>query len=215
MAVKYIIGIDEVGRGALAGPVTVAAVAVPISFRGKNDLGLPLRDSKKLLPTYRERWFSFVKEKGILFAVAHVQPSIIDRVNISKAANLAASRALNKLALAKPKLVSGSRVMLDGGLYLRESSLVALPRSSLTIIKGDEKVPAIALASIIAKVRRDRLMVRMHKKFPGYGFAAHKGYGTVRHIKMCRKMGLSAFHRRSFSRGMLLSKASFDILGAR
>ncbi|MDP3956492.1 MAG: ribonuclease HII [bacterium] len=239
----FIIGIDEVGRGSLAGPVTVAAVLLP-SFRAKrmastglkltsliranermtnrpNRRGIPLRDSKKLSASRREAWYKFLKNSpGIKYAVSHVRPATIDRINISNAANLAAYRTLQKLLAknqmgdlrpafwpASPKLKRGERgspsgrpaIFLDGGLYMRNSiQKTSLPFKSRTITKGDEKIPAIALASIIAKVRRDALMKRLHKKHVHYGFDVHKGYGTKKHFKAIKKYGLSEAHRESF-----------------
>ncbi|MEK7163030.1 MAG: ribonuclease HII [Patescibacteria group bacterium] len=205
--IKYIIGIDEVGRGPLAGPVTVAAVAVTVNskFRIKN-AKLKLKDSKKLLPKQREEWFYFIKQQKISFAIASVSPKIIDKINISNAANLAATRAVKKLLISNQQLIINScKIFLDGGLYLNKNIRVypLLKKfnpflSASTIIKGDEKIPAISLASIVAKVARDRMMMNIHKKYPRYGFDKHKGYGTKQHIKMIKKYGLSPIHRKSF-----------------
>lgn len=190
------IGIDEVGRGPLAGPVTVGAVFIknPRSVRLKN-----LRDSKKLSPRKREEWYSLLlslqKEKKLFFATAHISPRVIDKINISKAANHAALRALRKLikkAGLNPRHV---KVLLDGGLRLPSKEEAY---NSKTIIKGDEKIGVIALASIVAKVERDRYMVRASKKYLGYGFELHKGYGTKLHRKMIRKKGPSKIHRLTF-----------------
>lgn len=198
MKLKYIIGIDEVGRGPLAGPVTVAAVSVPrgSSFKIHD---LRLRDSKKLSARQREIWFDYIKKnKKIFYAIANVSPKIIDKINISQAANLAATRALKKL-LMKQKLPRNKiKIFLDGGLKIKEPlSTFYNPR---TIIKGDEKIPAIAMASIVAKVTRDKKMARLHKKYPRYGFDKHKGYGTKKHIKALKKHGLSDIHRQTFSK---------------
>lgn len=205
--IKYIIGIDEVGRGPLAGPVTVAAVAVTVNskFRIKN-AKLKLKDSKKLLPKQREEWFYFIKQQKISFAIASVSPKIIDKINISNAANLAATRAVKKLLISNQQLIINScKIFLDGGLYLNKNIRVypLLKKfnpflSASTIIKGDEKIPAISLASIVAKVARDRMMMNIHKKYPRYVFDKHKGYGTKQHIKMIKKYGLSPIHRKSF-----------------
>jgi ribonuclease HII len=239
---KYIIGIDEAGRGPLAGPVTVAAVATtvnPKSVFAKQIPGgsirnpkfklkrqgvylskhpVPLRDSKKLSPKQREAWFQWIKKHsnillnvGMFYAVASVSPRIIDKINISNAANLAASRALQKLlnTLTIVKVLSKNTVeiFLDGGLFINSKfknqnaklqSKIKKLQNIKTITKGDEKIPAIMLASIVAKVSRDRQMFRLHKKYPKYGFDKHKGYATKKHIKAIKKHGRSPMHRKSF-----------------
>ncbi len=207
--IKYIIGIDEVGRGPLAGPVVVAALAVPTKLRiknaelRKNFKSAKLRDSKKLSLKQREIWFEYVKKHPkIFYAIASVSPKVIDKINISNAANLAATRAFQKLvntyAIASVLTKNNNvnvKIFLDGGLYLNKK----YPRlSASTIIKGDEKIPVISFASIVAKVTRDRMMRKLHKKYPQYGFDKHKGYGTKEHFKAIRKHGLSPIHRKSF-----------------
>lgn len=197
MRQKFVIGIDEVGRGPLAGPVAVAALALPrnLKFRMKN-LELPLRDSKKLTPKQREMWFTYLKNHPhIFYATATVSPKIIDKINISQAANRAASLALAKLIKNYKFRIKNCRIVLDGNLFLDSKFYILDP---CTIIKGDEKIPAIMLASIVAKVTRDRMMHRLHKKYPAYGFDEHKGYGTRKHRKAMHKNGLSPIHRRSF-----------------
>lgn len=205
----YIIGIDEVGRGPLAGPVTVAAVALSIKLKTKNlKLKTKLRDSKKLSHKQRERWFQYIiKESELPYATASVSPKIIDIINISKAANLAATRAFIKLTKNYKLKTKSCNIFLDGGLYLNKQTLVASGYwlNPKTIIKGDEKIPSIALASIIAKVTRDRLMKKLHKKYPRYGFDKHKGYGTKQHIKTIKKHGRSPIHRKSFKIKLLKS----------
>lgn len=227
---KYIIGIDEVGRGPLAGPVVVAALALPqnsclsgrqaklriknaelrTTEKSKNSEFLilhsklaKLRDSKKLSPQQREKWFDWVKENKILYAVASVSPRIIDKINISNAANLAAQNALERLiknavpAGRQAKLrIKNCKVFLDGGLYLKRSKIQDLRFK--TVIRGDEKIPAISLASIVAKVTRDKKMKEFHKKYPRYGFDKHKGYGTKYHIRAIKRNGVSKIHRKSF-----------------
>ncbi|MBI5147732.1 MAG: ribonuclease HII [Parcubacteria group bacterium] len=199
MAEKYIIGIDEVGRGALAGPVAVAAVLLPSGFgREIAKAGLPMRDSKKLSPKQRENWFRFIKNHPkIFYAVASVSPKIIDEINISQAANLAATRAFHRLIANRKAQSKHYKVFLDGGLYLQK-----IPYSKFhilnSIIKGDEKIPAISLASVVAKVTRDKKMKKLHEKYPRYDFMNNVGYGTEGHIKAIKKCGHSAVHRRSF-----------------
>ena len=202
-------GIDEAGRGPLAGPVVVAGVKIRNAKAAKR-LFAGIRDSKKLSAKKREEWFLFLASRPeIEYAVARVWPAVIDRINISRAANLAARRVHRKLSannesiankrirfshsqIRKDSLFADVKVLLDGGLYLPDS----IPQK--TIIKGDEKIPVIAAASIIAKVTRDRIMMRLHKKFPEYRFDLHKGYGTRFHRRILRSIGRSEIHRASF-----------------
>ncbi len=179
---NYEIGIDEVGRGSLAGPVVVGVVALPNNFQLKPPC--KLADSKKLNKNQRELWYQYVID-NIPFALARVYPTTIDRINISQAANLAATRALKRLSLS-------GRVLLDGGLKLNNNQ----PYQS--IIKGDEKYDSIALASIIAKVHRDKIMTNHHRLYYQYGFDRHKGYGTQIHLAALKKFGPCPIHRRSF-----------------
>jgi len=185
----HIIGIDEVGRGALAGPVVVAGIASTRPFRF-NSSGLgKLRDSKKLTAGKREKWFRrFVSDPAIKFAVSRVTPRVIDRINISRAADRAALRVIKRLGFDRRRVFA----YLDGGLFLPPE----IPHQ--TIIKGDEKIKLIAAASIVAKVTRDRYMRRLHKKEPRYDFHIHKGYGTKLHISHIKQLGYSDFHRKSF-----------------
>ena len=194
MARKYIIGIDEVGRGPLAGPVTVVALALPRALRIKNNELGELKDSKKLSAKRREKWETIViNNPTIFYETASVYPKMIDRINISKAANLAATRAVTKLISNYQFLISNLRIYLDGGLYLNQRSL-----NARTIVRGDEKFTCIKLASIMAKVKRDRAMKRNNKKYPAYGFDDHKGYGTKKHILALKKHGMSPIHRKTF-----------------
>ena len=197
---KYVVGIDEVGRGSLAGPVVVAAVAATLVAgswylvagkpRGK------LRDSKKLAPKRREEWFAYIKiHPQVSYAVARVYPRTIERINISRAANLAAARAYRRLMVKRGGHIASRRIYLDGGLYIGKNKHFPNAR---TIVRGDEKFTAIKLASIVAKVSRDRLMTRLAKKHPQYGFEMHKGYGTEAHFAALRKHGPSEAHRLTF-----------------
>lgn len=198
-AQKYIIGLDEVGRGALAGPVVVAAAMVLAGRFGS------LKDSKKLKPWQREAWYAYFKKSGeVRFAVARVYPRGIERLNISGAANRAALHAFIRLVknAKKEGIKIDSRtatVFLDGGLFLE--SRVAQKGHAYradTIIKGDEKISAVAAASIVAKVTRDRFMMRLAKQYPAYSFEKHKGYGTNVHMKALAKAGPCAAHRLTF-----------------
>jgi ribonuclease HII len=199
---KYVIGIDEVGRGALAGPVAVAAALIkgPRAISTHRELG-KLKDSKKLSPKQRAAWFSYFKDDlSIEFSVARVYPRRIGKMNISCATNLAALRACDQLIKNHGPRIKNVRIFLDGGLFLGKG---IQPANARTVVKGDEKIPAIAVASIIAKVTRDRFMVRLAKKYPAYGFEMHKGYGTKAHYKALRRDGPSPAHRLTFIKKIL------------
>ena len=203
---KYIIGIDEVGRGPLAGPVAIGVVRLKVeSLKINTKWGKDFRDSKKLSAKAREAWFVKIEEarsEGWLeYAVAFVAPSVIDKRGIVYAINAAIFRALKIVdsPVPAPRQSShvtcqlSSLVLLDGGLR----APAHYPHQQ-TIIKGDEKELVIALASIVAKVTRDRRMVALAKKFPAYGFEKHKGYGTRAHYEAIKKHGITPHHRRSF-----------------
>ena len=149
----------------------------------------------------REEWFLYLKKTETIFAIAKVSPPVIDKMNISRAANIDAGRALKKVLFLANLREEDVNIFLDGGLYL-ESKEKSLPKA-LTIVKGDEKVKVIAAASIVAKVMRDRFMTRLSKKYLGYGLEVHKGYGTRAHIGAIKKQGLSDVHRRSFTKKII------------
>ena len=186
---KYIIGIDEVGRGPLAGPVAVGAVAAtPLMLRRFR----AIKESKQLSPAKREEWdkkMCDLASHELRLAVSMVSAREIDRIGITAAIRKALAASLRKLSIDP----SECEVLLDGGL----SAPLSYERQT-TIIRGDASVTAIAMASVIAKVKRDGLMVREAKRYPEYGFAAHKGYGTKTHMDALRKHGLSPLHRKSF-----------------
>ena len=188
---RFMLGVDEAGRGPLAGPVAIGVVAV--SERFIITLEFPgLADSKQLTLLAREKLFRQMRERmrsgDIQFCVRSISAERIDRWGLSRARALATARAPRSLA-PEPDGVS---IYLDG-------LLKAPPEyDQQTIIGGDEAVPIIALASIAAKVMRDRLMTRLAKQFPKYGFEIHKGYGTQAHYRALKKYGLCAIHRRSF-----------------
>ena len=201
-ASPYIMGIDEVGRGALAGPVVVAAALIrdPRAIRSRRELG-KLRDSKKLSAKQRVAWSAYFKDNPTIeFSVACVYPRRIEKMNISRAANLAALRACDRLGEQCGLSMRNVRIFLDGGLFLGGGDQ---PANAKTVVKGDEKIPAVAAASIIAKVTRDRFMVRLAKKYPAYGFDAHKGYGTKAHYEALRRDGPSPAHRLTFIKKIL------------
>lgn len=190
-----ILGIDEAGRGPLAGPVSVGVVKLSESFNKRFFKGI--KDSKQLTAEERELWFSLAteaKKKGELdFKVSLVSEKIIDRHGISYALRLGIKRCLSSLGA-----LPDAQIFLDGAL-----KAPAAFEHQLTVIKGDEKIPVISLASICAKVVRDRKMVRLAKKFPQFGFQVHKGYGTRSHLEALRKFGPAELHRLSFLKNVL------------
>lgn len=186
MKTRYIVGIDEVGRGPLAGPITVAAVVKPKKFTWKN-----FKDSKKLSPQKRDEFF--FKFKTLPHAVSSVNNLLIDRLGVSAAVRLCVGRCLKKLSLRFSSDPSRFKILLDGSLFAPKTY-----KNQKTIIKGDEKIPIIAVASIIAKIKRDRHMLKMHRLFPQYNFGIHKGYGTKLHQEAIRQYGLCEIHRKSF-----------------
>ena len=200
--IKYLIGIDEVGRGCLAGPIAVTALVLPLKFKVASfKFKVPLRDSKKLSAAQRERWAEHAKNHPqIFYATAYVYPKAIERINISQAANLAATRCVKRLMTRNKKLMTNNefRVLLDGGLFIGRSLVSSHKLSVRTVVRGDEKFNCIKLASIVAKVSRDRAMRRLHRKFPEYGLDQHKGYGTSQHVAAIKKHGPSPIHRLTF-----------------
>lgn len=191
MSIKYNVGIDEVGRGPLAGPVTLCACMAAADF----DIAwfLEIKDSKKLSEKKREEWFrkaEAARDAGLLlWVVVSKTAEEIDRLGIAVAIREALSECLKGLGVAP----ASTNIYLDGSLFAPAPYI-----HQETIIKGDEKVPLISIASIIAKVTRDRYMNEMNKKYPQYGFDAHKGYGTKIHINAIKKYGPTPLHRRSF-----------------
>lgn len=174
-------GVDEVGRGCLAGPVSAAAVVLPASARIAG-----INDSKALTPRARVELDARIRSLAVTLAVAHVEPSAIDAVGIA-AANLIAMR----------RAIAGLGVPIDHALV--DGLPVDLGVPSTAIVGGDRRVAAIAAASIVAKVARDALMRRFDAEFPEYGFAANKGYGTAEHLAVIARIGPCALHRMSFA----------------
>jgi ribonuclease HII len=175
-------GVDEVGRGPLAGPVVAAAVILDDLQRIRG-----LRDSKVLGPVTRRRLAAEIRAKALCVCVAEASVEEIDRLNILQATLLAMRRAVEGLRLVP------ARVLVDG------NRLPTLRVPAEAIPKGDATVPAIAAASIVAKVYRDELLERLHEQHPQYGFAGHKGYPTPQHLAALREHGACAAHRRSFA----------------
>lgn len=192
MAVKFVGGIDEAGRGPLAGPVSVALLVAPKGFRFWHPKLGKIRDVKKLTPRMRLLWYKYLAEHPKLcWAHSYVTCRVIDRVNISRAVERGIKRLVFRAA-QRPDFV-----FLDGSLSLSDK----IPHK--VVIKGDEKIPVVAAASIIAKVRRDRYMIKMAKRFPRYNFDIHKGYGTRKHIELIKSFGPSPLHRATFLRNFV------------
>mgnify|MGYP000895812383 CR=1 FL=1 len=192
------VGVDEAGRGPLAGPVMAAAAAIvlPIDRRGFADLSGIVRDSKKMTPGAREAAYCrIIRHKNLVCASAGVGEKIIDKINILEASKLAMRRAVKRvIAQMKDKISAGKIVcLIDGNFSIK------IPYEQKSIIGGDAKVFCIAAASIVAKVQRDRLMKKIDKLYPEYGFARHKGYGTAKHLAAIGKHGLCSVHRRTFA----------------
>lgn len=183
--VSSICGVDEAGRGPLAGPVCAAAVMLP---RGLEIAGLD--DSKKLSEKKREALFDEIKARAISYAVAFASVEEIERLNILNATFLAMNRAIKALKKT-PELA-----LIDGN----RNSGIEMP--SRFVVKGDGCCADIAAASILAKVTRDRYMLQMAQQYPGYGFEKHKGYGTKQHYEAIRALGPSPIHRMSFLKKM-------------
>ncbi|HDZ56158.1 MAG TPA: ribonuclease HII [Pseudomonas xinjiangensis] len=179
---EFVAGVDEVGRGPLCGAVVTAAVILdpmrPIEG---------LNDSKKLTKARREELSVLIRERALAWSIARAEVEEIDQLNILHATMLAMQRAVAGLSI-KP-----DRVLVDG------NRCPILPMPSEPVIKGDSRVPAIAAASILAKVARDREMVELDQIYPGYGLASHKGYATPVHLQALRDLGATIIHRRSFA----------------
>jgi len=179
-------GIDEAGRGPLAGPVCAAAVILPTDLEIEG-----LNDSKKLTEKKREALFDVVKEKALAYSIVMVDEKVIDEINILQATLLAMRRAVETLEI-KP-----DAALIDGnqkpGLSIEER----------TVVKGDAKSMSIAAASILAKVSRDRFMLELDEKYPQYQFEKHKGYGTKLHYECIEQFGISPVHRLTFLKKIL------------
>lgn len=184
---KLIGGIDEVGRGPLAGPVVAACVLMPSGFILEDKRLLGIKDSKKLSEKKREELFDVIMESFPAVGIGLCNHNTIDRINILEASFLAMKKSLGDLR-TKPDYI-----LVDGKFKIPNLSL-----EQKAIIKGDSLVLLIAAASIIAKVTRDRLMLLASEKYPQYGFAQHKGYGTKFHIEALQTFGPCSLHRKSF-----------------
>ncbi|MFC4404597.1 ribonuclease HII [Gracilibacillus xinjiangensis] len=183
---KFVAGVDEVGRGPLAGPVVAAAVVLPADF-----CLLGLDDSKKLSKSTREAYYDYIIENALAYKVGIIEPAEIDQLNIYQATKKAMRFALDNIPL---KL---DHVLIDA------VELEGLPYTSESIIKGDQKSISIAAASIIAKVTRDRMMAEYHRKYPQFQFEKNSGYGTKDHISAINQYGITNIHRRSFLKNII------------
>jgi ribonuclease HII len=188
---RAVAGIDEAGRGCLAGPVVAAAVILPETF------SLPgLADSKTLSPTRRDGLAAAIGQVAVAWSLGVIWPRDIDRLNILQATLLAMSRAAAGLEVRPEGL------LIDGNTRIPEAMLRAAGCSPLPdqreIVDGDAKIPVISAASVIAKTFRDALMAKLDRRYPGYGFAIHKGYGTPDHYRVLRSLGPCRMHRLTF-----------------
>jgi len=183
---EFICGIDEAGRGPLAGPVCAAAVILP-----KDHPILYLNDSKQLTEKKREELFEVIQKEAVSYGISLVSEKVIDEINILQATYVAMQQAIAKLN-PQPKCT------LNDAVTIPKITIRQVP-----IIKGDAKSASIAAASILAKVTRDHLMIEYDKLYPEYGFASHKGYGAQSHIEALRKYGPCPIHRQTFIQGIL------------
>lgn len=188
---NYIACIDEVGRGCLAGDVVACAIIMPkdIFIEGIND-------SKKLTPKKRDKYYDIILENAIAVGIGSIDSKTIDEINIKKSTLLAMQKAIDNL-----KDKNGNNIIPEYILIDAEKINTSIPQQS--IIKGDEKCHGIAAASIIAKVYRDRKCLDLEKRYPGYGFEKHKGYGTKQHREALHALGPCEIHRRSFLKKIL------------
>lgn len=187
-----ICGVDEAGRGPLAGPVVAGAVVLP-----KDEIIYYLNDSKKLSEKKREELFPLIKEKAVAWGVGIVSPETIDEINILQATYRAMQMALENLSV-KPDLLLNDAVTIPG-----------VEAEQVPIVKGDAKSASIAAASILAKVTRDHMMDEYDQLYPGYGFAKHKGYGTKDHVEAILTQGPCPIHRKSFI-GKILARGTYE-----
>lgn len=195
-------GVDEVGRGCLAGPVVAAAVVLPagleIAVAGGGAPGLEwlakVNDSKLLSAEEREELAPLIRGLARAYCIAQASVAEIDRINIYHASHLAMLRALQGLVTPCGETLVAHHVLVDGNRVPQ-----GLPSSATAIVKGDSRSISIACASIIAKVHRDQMMVELDRKYPGYGLAVHKGYSTPQHQAALKALGARSIHRKSFA----------------
>ncbi len=180
---QRVVGVDEVGLGCLAGPIVAAAVLIPMNVE---PIAL-VRDSKKLSAVQREQAFEQIRRQAIGIGVGMASVLEIEEVNVLQASYLAMRRAIDRIQSVDHALIDGRGIKVDLGLPIT------------TIIKGDAKSYAIACASIVAKVRRDRLMKKLANRYPGYGWERNMGYGTKQHLEGIRSIGITPWHRKTYA----------------
>lgn len=195
---KYIAGVDEVGRGPLAGPVVTAAVVLPEDF---DVLGID--DSKKLSEKKREELFDIIMERAVAVGIGEASEKTIDEINILQATKVAMRKAVEECdAKLREKMAeAGESGSIDYVLF-DAMKIDEIEKPQESIIKGDANILAIAAASIIAKVTRDRMMVEYDERYPGYAFAKNKGYGTKAHYEGLHAQGMCPIHRRTFLKNL-------------
>jgi ribonuclease HII len=222
---SFVVGCDEVGRGCVAGPVVASAVALDLRFRIKDLRGVT--DSKLLNAKQRERFDGIIRQNALGWGIGVVSHKVIDKINIHQASLLAMRKAVESLMSVIPSECSRVEESLSqdikGSLHSSsdafrlgrddiQGALVALDgkftipsfhMKQESVVDGDAKILSIAAASIIAKVYRDKLMVKLHQKYPSYQFFGHKGYATLRHRTAIKKFGLSPIHRKSFCKNYI------------
>lgn len=187
---SYLAGIDEVGRGSWAGPVVAAGVILPKNFV----IPIVFGDSKQLKPIARQKLSKYIREQAISYYISEISVSIINKVGIGKASQIAFRRVV-KFLYPKPEFI------LMDAFYIKHLNR----KNQMAITKGDQKVASIAAASVMAKVYRDNLMKKLAKIYPKYGFARHKGYGTKIHQAAIKSFGYSKIHRTSFNLNYLFN----------
>ncbi len=183
--IKYIAGVDEVGRGPLAGPVVCAAVVMPLS---EEEIIVGVDDSKKLSAKKREQLAEEIKKRALAYTMVEVSEKEIDEINILQATRLGMKKALETLSIPPETVLTDGNMTLD----------ISFPQQS--VIHGDALSYSIGAASIIAKVYRDKLMDEYAKEYPQYAFESNKGYGTAAHIQAIKEYGLCPIHRRTFTK---------------
>ena len=182
---RYIVGVDEVGRGPLAGPVVCAAVVMPLD---ENSIIDGIDDSKKIAEKKREKLATLIKERAFAYTIIEIDEKTIDEINILEATKLGMKQAVESLSITPDMVLTDGNMTID----------IAFPQQS--IIGGDALSYSIGAASIIAKVHRDNLMVEYAKEYPHYAFEKNKGYGTAAHIQGIKEHGLCKIHRRTFTK---------------
>jgi ribonuclease HII len=205
---KCIAGLDEVGRGPLAGPVVAAAVVLPRGFSHPD-----IKDSKLLTASQRERLVPVIEQSAVAWGLGVVDVEEIDRINILKASLLAMGKALRVLQAAPDCLLIDGKQKIPGEFFRLTRTSAKVRPQQRTIIKGDQLCFSIAAASILAKVARDTIMVELDKSYPEYGFASHKGYTCIAHLEALRRFGPSPVHRKSFKpvRGVCIEEIDITL----